>query len=213
MKNLFSFLTVLSVTILHAQHVERNDILISAAPGYTSYAIELKDSNFVTHFGYSHKGIRTPLSVEYALASWIGISADFTYTQLMAYEWSSQTSVLDCGASLRFHSPSEDHRVDWFGAIGYHYSKYYGFDAGFTDDMSTVPFPDETTTASGRAIYFAVGGSMYFSEKEKFGMGLSLNGSSYKYPKAEWHRTNGASGDFKMGALALSAGISFFYKI
>lgn len=192
---------------LHAQVIDRNDIVISAAPGFSVSYYSSVDSSGTTNNEDGKPGIRTPVSVEYAFGRAFGISIDFIYTRLFPEVdmYPPQSSIFDVGAGLTMHAPWARTRFDLAAEVGVHYSKFHYFVPG--------DFSNEVYDGNGTALYWTLDPRFYFSEKQHFGMGLMLNGSAYKYPKIHYQQDPGSGFDFKMNALAYCAGLTFFYKL
>lgn len=206
MKTSLTILSLLVALNAVAQSVDRNDVVISVSPGVSYNYFENKDSTGPFGRGVSHFGIRTPVSVEYVFNREIGISADFNHTRLFASTFHpSNITLLDFGAGLSFHSPSNKRRFNWFGKLGLHYSRLHYFYHG---DIT-----HHTTDASGFSIYSDAGVNMPLSANEKFGMGLQVNASAYAYTSAHDENSYGGVYDFKMNAQVFSFGLNFYYKL
>jgi hypothetical protein len=206
MKNLLFGCILIPVLNANAQSVDRNDIVLAVSPGATLNYYGGNDSTGPFHTGSDYFGLRAPVSLEYVFSRTFGISADFVYSRMNAGTiHTSNFTVADFGLGLRFHSPSNKRIIDWFGEVGFHYSKLHYF---FHGDLA-----HETTDAKGWSLFYEVGANIPLSASEKFGMGLSLNGSAYKYPAAHFEGNFGGSSDFKMNGIALATGINFYYKL
>jgi opacity protein-like surface antigen len=203
-------LLLISISLIalstNAQSVDRNDIVISVSPGTTFNYYESLDTSGPFIYGTDYWGMRAPVSLEYVFNRSLGISGDFNYTRLMIGTYHrSDFTVLDFGLGLRFHTPSSKRIINWFGEVGVHYSKLYFFSHG---DISHL-----TIDANGWSLYYDVGANVPLSKSQKFGMGISLNGSGYKYLSASADYDTGTNFDFRMNALAFAAGLNFYYKL
>lgn len=205
MKNILLLLTALFSVALHGQRIDQGDFVFRVSPGATLNYYERADSSIIFRNGESFMGIRCPVSAEYAFGKRVGISADFVYTRLNAGTMhASNFTVLDFGIGFPFYSLSS-RRFFFFSQVGLHYSKLHYSHHG--------DFLHETTDATGYGVYFDLGAGIPLSSSKKFGMGLCLNGTGYKYPKAEYMNDFGIRADGKFNGLALSLGINFYYKI
>lgn len=204
MKNLLCSIALFTFLTTSAQNVERGNVVCSASPGI---AFSLWDRADTAHISFTEiPGLRVPITVEYALNRYLGVSGDFVYTRLISAKtlYPSNFRILDFGVSLQLHSPSVDRHIHWTGAIGLHYSIFRYFRKG-----NPV---NELYTANGTSLYFALGANTYLSDEKNFGIGLSLNGSGYKYPRTHYSNDLGVTSEFKMNGTALSLGINWFYK-
>lgn len=205
MKKLLLICILLSSIHGNSQSVDRNDFVISIAPGAAIINYGKPDTgSFQPRSGYW--AVRVPVSLEYSLSRSFGISADFIYTRPRVESMLPSTfNVVDIGIGLRMHSPSTDRKVDWFGEIGVHYSNLNYFYHG--------DFYHETNTGKGWSLFYELGANVPLSSSEKFGMGISLNGSGYNYFSVFREFDSGANHYYKMKALSFSTGINFYYKL
>lgn len=206
MKKIFFVCLSLLALRLNAQSVDRNNVVISVSPGGSYHYFENKDTAGPFGLGADHFGIRTPVSLEYVFNREFGVSLDFNYTRLFAQtSHPSNITMLDFGAGLSFHSPSNKRRFNWFGELGLHYSRLHYFYHG---DIT-----HHTTNASGFSIYSDAGVNIPLSANGKFGMGIHCNASVYAYTAAHYENSYGGVDDFKMNAQVFSIGLNFYYKL
>ena len=205
-KKLLFICISLMVLRSNAQSVDRNDIVISATPGAAFSYYENLDSVGVFSTGTDYWGMRAPISIEYVFGRTFGIGGDFVYTRNLAGTFhASNFTVLDFGLGLRFHTPSSKRIFNWFGEVGVHYSNLHFFSHGDITDW--------TTNANGWSLFYDLGVNIPLSSSGKFGMGISLNGSGYKYTKASYENDYGGAYDYKMNALSFAGGINLYYKL
>ncbi len=205
-KKLLFICISLMVLRSNAQSVDRNDIVISVSPGVALSYYQRLDSAGNVYADPNYLGFRVPLLIEYAFNRSLGLYGDFVYTRLntgTAYQ--GNFTVLDFGAGFGFHSPSSKRFISWFGHLGLQYSTMYFC---FESDIL-----HQTTTGNGLALYYDVGANIPLSQKQKFGVGVCLNGSAYRYKNAKQVWDTGTMQFFQLNALASSVGLNFYYKL
>lgn len=206
MKKIITSLFLLAFLSIRAQSVDRNDIVISVSPGVTLNYYQRLDSAGNVYSDPFYIGGRAPLRIEYVASRSFGLYADFVYTRLnVSSLYSSNFTVLDFGGGISLHSPSSKRLLNWFGHLGLQYSKLYFC---FSGDIL-----QQTTTANGLALYYDVGANIPLSQSQKFGVGICLNGSGYRYKNAKQFWDTGATSFFQLNGLASSVGLNLYYKL
>jgi hypothetical protein len=203
MKKFLVALVIISTSlVLPAQQVERGDMFISSGVGSSStYTVRRQGSHTrdVSFFA-----LHIPAYAEYVIGESIGVGAHFNYSRLFnGAMFPGKAFIMDIGGTLTMHG-TLGNRIDMAAYVGAGYTRFH--------DEQHSDFNHMRTTASGMSVLFGVYPRFYLSSKQRFGIGLHIDGRVLRTKNGTYADDYTPEYDLEFRLLSLSANAGVFYR-
>ena len=209
MKKIALILALTGASMLHAQLIDRNDIILHAGIGAGIYHYQLTDlQTNIANPRDTSGSVQYLFQAEYGVNRWLsgGLTYNFQHflTDSSGQSHGERAIVMDFGLSANFHIPWNLEKFDFSASLGYAYSRF----RYTVDDLNNWE-----AVANGTVFFWGVNPRLYFSKNQHLGMEFWYRHTSHLYKKGEITDNNGFLYNFKLDGPGNSFGLGLFYKI
>lgn len=207
MKKILFLLAITFTTMVHAQVIDRNDIIIQAGGGLGLYKYQFTDITNNTVNPRDTVGAWTfPFQIEYGINRWLGAGLCFTYDNFIEGDSSVNEKArgIDIGLAANLHVPWALKKFDLSANVGYAYTNF---------KYSVNDASGGEAKASGTVFFFGINPRLYFKSEGHLGIHGWYRYMMYNYPNGTITDNSGNKTDFKLDGPGYSFGLGLFYKI
>lgn len=208
MRKIFSFLfTVTFFATVHAQVIDRNDIIIQAGGGLGIYHYQFTDvTNNVVQDRDTSASWTFPFQVEYGVNRWLGAGLAFTFNNFIEGDSASgeKATVLDFVPTVNLHVPWSLKKFDLSANIGYGYSRF---------KYEINDLNHGIAKAGGTVLVVGVNPRLYFGESARFGITGWYRYTKHNYKEGTVTDDSNLEYKFKLDGPGNSFGLGLVFKI
>jgi len=207
MKKLFLLAAVSLTTLMNAQVIDRNDIIIQAGGGLGIFHYQFTDvTNNVVDDRDTSGAWAFPFQIEYGVNRWLGAGLAFTYNNFIEGDSSAneKATIIDIVPTASLHVPWGLKKFDLSASIGFGYSK-------FKYEIDEINHP--VAKAGGTVLVIGVNPRLYFGESARFGITGWYHYTKHNFKEGTVTDDSNVEYKFKLEGPGNSFGLGLVFKI